>query len=93
MEQWEIDLREKLQRELPDGCYDHSVPSKEGRSIVCYSGKGGEIEVRVAIAKEIRKLKEKPIPFTLGIDLYKKMSETELREVIQEFFTQKRNDY
>jgi hypothetical protein len=46
MEQWEIDLRSKLDKELPDGCYMIS----EGNFVVA-TGKGGKIEYEVALVK------------------------------------------
>jgi len=50
MEQWEIKLRAKLDKELPNGCY----PLQIGNKIHGYAGKGGEIEFRVALEKEVR---------------------------------------
>jgi hypothetical protein len=50
-EQWEIDLRSKLNAELPDGSYNIG-----NSSFPCYTGKQGFIEFEVAIQKEVRKL-------------------------------------
>ena len=69
MEQWEIDLRIKLQEELPDGLYDIGFP---GSKVQGWTGKGGKIEMEVAFQKEIRKMakyfkpeveEEKPLEF------------------------------
>ena len=48
--QWEIDLRNKLRKELPDGAYDISSP---GLKIL--TGKGGKIEYEVSKERMIRK--------------------------------------
>jgi hypothetical protein len=46
MEQWEIDLREKLEKELPDGAY------YIGSSKMCaYTGKQGYIHYRVELVR------------------------------------------
>ncbi len=50
MEQWEIDLRSKLEKELPDGSYLIS----EG-DFVCLGGKGFKIEFEVALRKAAKK--------------------------------------
>lgn len=50
IEQWEIDLRAKLEKELLEGCYDVS-----GGNLVVYTGKQGKIDVEVAFQKEIRR--------------------------------------
>ena len=51
MEQWEIDLRAELDREIPKGIYNIG---SEGT--VVYTGKGGIIEYIVLLEKEIRGL-------------------------------------
>lgn len=50
MEQWEIDLRAKLQAELPDGGYDISAGD-----LRLFTGKGGKIEFEVELQREVRK--------------------------------------
>ena len=54
MEQWEIKLREKLEKELPEGSYDIGTDN-----FVCITGKGGYINFRVALAKEVQKMNSK----------------------------------
>jgi len=49
MEQWEVDLRAKLQAELPDGAYEFG-----GGGVKGFTGKGGYIEFEVAMRKEVR---------------------------------------
>jgi len=48
MEQWEIDLRERLNRTLPHGSY------KIGDN--CFTGKGGYIEFEVAMKKKVKEM-------------------------------------
>ena len=50
MEQWEIDLRAKLENELPNGCY-----VIEGGDMVFATGKCGKIEFEVALRKAASK--------------------------------------
>lgn len=52
MEQWEIDLRTKLEKELPDGQYQIG-----GGAYIMWTGKQGKIESEVALHKELQKLK------------------------------------
>ena len=51
MEQWEIDLREKLNKEIPEG-----TAIIEVGGWTTYMGKQGRIEFDVAIMKEIKRL-------------------------------------
>lgn len=53
MEQWEEELRKKLHKTLPDGAYHHEW-EHEGRKMNLHTGKGGEIEIRVEMAKQLR---------------------------------------
>jgi hypothetical protein len=53
MEEWEKELREKLQKELPEGPYQIGVPP-----MMAYTGKGGRIEFEVALHKQMMKLAE-----------------------------------
>lgn len=46
MEQWEIDLRIKLEKELPEGAYEVS-----GANLVLWTGKQGKINDEVAFYK------------------------------------------
>lgn len=46
MEQWEIDLRAKLDLEVPDGAYDISTPG-----MVAWTGKGGYINYLVELQR------------------------------------------
>jgi len=57
MEQWEIDLRERLNREIPDGTYDITG----GNGARMYTGKGGRIEFEVAMHALARTWKEPSI--------------------------------
>lgn len=50
MEQWEIDLRDKLMKELPDGLYSWG----DGDKIWGYTGKGGKIDMEVALHKALK---------------------------------------
>ena len=47
---WEKELREKLNKELPDGVYDIGHGN-----FVCYTGKQGKIELEVEVMKELKK--------------------------------------
>lgn len=51
MEQWEIDLRAKLDKEIPDG----SIFNMSHGSLILMTGKHGYIEYQVAIHHEARK--------------------------------------
>ena len=48
-EQEEKDLREKLEKELPNGWYDIGTGDFH-----CYTGKGGKIDFEVALRKDIQ---------------------------------------
>jgi hypothetical protein len=48
MEQWEKELRKKLEKELPEGGYDIG-----NSGMACWTGKQGYIEYRVALIKAI----------------------------------------
>ncbi len=52
MEQWEIDLRARLEVELKEGSYDIS-----GGNLIMFTGKQGYIEYRVKFQKIINKMK------------------------------------
>lgn len=47
IEQWEIDLRERLNRTIPEGCYKITDNT--------FTGKGGYIEFEVAMRKQLEK--------------------------------------
>ncbi len=49
MEQWEIDLRRKLEEELPEGMYNIGAGS-----FVAYTGKGGKINAEVEFHRLVR---------------------------------------
>jgi hypothetical protein len=51
MEQWEKELREKLEKELPEGMYNLSAGN-----MVCFGGKGAQINFEVALKKEANKI-------------------------------------
>ena len=53
MEQWEKELREKLQKELPDGGYEIGAPP-----MIAWTGKGGKINFEVALHKAMMKMAE-----------------------------------
>lgn len=48
MEQWEIDLRKKLEEELPNGIYNIGT-----KDFVCHTGKQGKINFEVLLHKKI----------------------------------------
>jgi len=50
MEQWEIDLRAKLEKELPEGFYQIGPFGENG--FIVHTGKKGKIEFDVQFAKE-----------------------------------------
>lgn len=50
LEQWEVDLRTKLEAELEDGCYAIGGPG-----FWAYTGKGGKIDFEVELRRELRK--------------------------------------
>lgn len=52
MEQWEIDLRAKLEAELPEGAYEIS-----GNKDIMLTGKQGRIEYEVALHKAAMQFK------------------------------------
>mgnify|MGYP001018962523 CR=1 FL=1 len=49
MEQWEKELREKLEKSIPEGGYNIGTGN-----LVCWTGKGGYINFRVELAREVR---------------------------------------
>lgn len=51
MEQWEIDLRAKLEKELPEGIYELSNDA----GFVALTGKQGKINYEVEFMREVRK--------------------------------------
>ena len=50
MEDWEKELRERADKEVPDGAYNIG----EGSGMFCWTGKGGYINFLVAIEQELR---------------------------------------
>ncbi len=50
MEQWEIELRDKLEKELPLGGYK----IRELGGMVLWTGRGGKIELEVAFMNSVR---------------------------------------
>ncbi len=50
--QWEVQLRERLNKELPEGTYP--VGTRYGLPI--YAGKEGRINLEVEMEKEVRRL-------------------------------------
>lgn len=54
MEDWEKELREKLDKELIDGCYDTST-----NEFIYKTGKGGAIDFYVALQKQIKEMLKK----------------------------------
>lgn len=52
MEQWEIELREKLMKELPNGFYQ--FPTTANNVFIGGTGKLGWIELEVAMQKYVR---------------------------------------
>lgn len=53
MEQWEIDLRTKLEKELPEDMYNIGMPG-----FVCWTGKLGRINVEVEFIRACRTYKK-----------------------------------
>jgi len=53
MEQWEKELREKLQKELPEGAYEIGV-----LPMIAWTGKGGKINFEVALHKAMIEMSE-----------------------------------
>lgn len=94
MEQWEIDLRSKLEKNIKPGLYDISSPGMNVQT-----GKGGYIEYMVAIHRAMKKwtieLKEeldntpdsKSKPFE--IPEYKGVDYDKLKKVIEDTFNEK----
>lgn len=62
MEEWEIKLREKLEKEIPHGSYKIGLDP-----IVVYTGKGGYIDYLVAFERLGRKMEEEFISPGNGI--------------------------
>ena len=60
MEQWEVDLRARLEKEIPEGSYqlgcDKDCPLDHKHWFIL-SGKGGYIENEVAFHKAVRSYK------------------------------------
>lgn len=52
MEQWEIDLRAKLEAELPDACYEIG-----GGDLIAYTGKQGKINYEVELYRSAMEFK------------------------------------
>jgi hypothetical protein len=63
MEQWEIDLRKKLEDELPHGSYHIPGPPD------VFTGKGGYIEFLVEFEREARKWCKDVNPVRLAHDI------------------------
>lgn len=93
MEQWEIELREKLQRELPDGAYQIGGPG-----MIAHTGKGGAIDFRVALVKSCMKAEVDPESFSsLPVAEpttypYKELTYDELKRTLEELLYTKRTD-
>lgn len=83
MEQWEIDLRERLEREIPHGAYHFPGPPD------VYTGKGGYINIMVEFERECRKMIKPVDPKVIEEfksktkDHIPKMTEQELRDLIK----------
>lgn len=69
MEQWEKDLRERLDKEIPNGMYDLSAPG-----MVCYGGKGAKINLEVAFRKAAAEYVDSDICAKCGTLLLEKRS-------------------
>lgn len=84
MEQWEKDLRAKLEDEVEPGCYDMSGPG-----YTMMTGKGGYIDCIVELERAMRESiaapDPNPQPFRLKAK-YAGLSEEELEKVIKGFF-------
>ena len=52
MEQWEVELRKRLEEQIPHGSYN--IGTGEPGDMVCYTGKYGRIEFEVALQKLVR---------------------------------------
>lgn len=53
MSKWEKELRERLEKEIPDGAYDISSPG-----FTCWTGRLGYIDFLVALEKEFNKYRK-----------------------------------
>jgi hypothetical protein len=92
MEQWEKDLRKKLELEVPQGCYKIGADN-----FICHTGKGGYIEYLVEIQRHIRKwnvgqglmeqIKEDPN----RVQNYQQLTEEIIDKYIEEIFKTKIN--
>lgn len=51
MEDWEKELRERLEKELPEGVYRIGSPGDE---LILHTGKDGKIDFEVALIRYIR---------------------------------------
>jgi len=51
MEDWEIELRAKLDKEIPNGAYQIGTPP-----VVAWTGKGGYIDFHIEMERVLRKL-------------------------------------
>lgn len=96
MEQWEIDLRAKLEKEIEPGAYQYSLGRGRG---ALWTGKGGAIDIEVAMAKEGRKILEASRPSAGIMKLIEDgpkaqcgvLSYDRLKSIIEDFFYPKDN--
>ena len=58
MEQWEIDLRARLEKDLPEGHYQIGPYDEKG--LVLYTGKQGKIDYEVAFFRAAKNFRYSP---------------------------------
>lgn len=61
MEQWEIDKRAKLEKELPEGLYQ--IGGGYQGALMYHTGKEGKINFEIALEKRIREIEGNPDKF------------------------------
>jgi len=95
MEQWEIDRRKELEASTPNTSYVFSAGT-----YTIGTGKGGAIDLQIAIEKEVRKMQAETISsaeaepkywFERPDILYEELTEEKLREVLTALLDLKSN--
>jgi hypothetical protein len=77
MPDWEAKLRDRLEKELPEGGYEIGSPNFRA-----WTGKGGKIECEVALSRAIKDLCKSEPSITVKKVVYKKLTYAEVREKI-----------
>lgn len=77
MEQWEIDLRTRLEAEIKPGCYQIGGPG-----FYAHTGRGGKIQYEVEFHRAMREIAGHPSVPPIEKVVYKKLTYEELKKKI-----------